>query len=148
MRAGRGAAVGVVTEGVDVEATLGVGVLAADVPGDGGRRRLGVLLEDDGTRDLRVPADDSDYVLKLGVSNLLRRLGSSRPMGHRKGPGKNDKAMASRQLNTTVCLAQQHDASFDRLKSMARLAGSGTDGGVINEETAMNVPALTIVTVL
>ncbi len=65
MRAGRGAAVGVVTEGVDVEATLGVGVLAADVPGDGGRRRLGVLLEDDGTRDLRVPADDSDYVLSL-----------------------------------------------------------------------------------
>lgn len=32
VRAGGGAAVGVVTEGVDVHATLSVGVVAADVP--------------------------------------------------------------------------------------------------------------------
>jgi hypothetical protein len=32
VRSGRGAAVGVVTELVDVEATLGVGILAGDVP--------------------------------------------------------------------------------------------------------------------
>ena len=106
VRAGRGAAVGVVTESVDVEATLGVGILATDVPGDGGRRRLGALLEDDGTRDLGVPADDSDYSLKLGVSNLLRLLGSSRPMCHRAGAaGESDKAIASPQLNATVSLS-------------------------------------------
>ena len=113
-----------------MEATLGVGVLAADVPGDGGRRRLGVLLEDDGTRDLRVPADDSDYVFKLGVSNLLRLLGSSRPMGHRAGAGKKDKAMASRQLKTTVSCGsagrhelgstQVHDGSVGRQRDRWR----------------------------
>lgn len=60
MRAGGGAAVGVVTEGVDVHATLGVGVVAADVPGDLGRGRLGLLLEDDGAGDLGVATDDAD----------------------------------------------------------------------------------------
>lgn len=60
MGTGRGAAVGVVTEGVNVHATLGIGIMAGDVPGDSGGRRLGLLLEDDGTGDLRVTPDDSD----------------------------------------------------------------------------------------
>lgn len=60
VRAGRGAAVGVVTKGVDVHATLGVGIVAADVPGNGGRGRLGLLLEGDGARDLGVTPDDSN----------------------------------------------------------------------------------------
>lgn len=60
VRAGRGAAVGVVTKGVDVEAPLGAGVVAGDVPGDGGRGRLGLLLKGDGARDLGVTTDDAD----------------------------------------------------------------------------------------
>lgn len=60
MRAGRGAAVRVVTKGVDVEATLGVGVIAGDVVGDGGRGTLRVLLEDDGAGDLCVSSEDSN----------------------------------------------------------------------------------------
>lgn len=36
VRAGRGAAVGVVAVGMDVHATLGVGIVAGDVPADGG----------------------------------------------------------------------------------------------------------------
>jgi hypothetical protein len=60
VRAGRSAAVGVVTEGVDVEATLGVGVVAGDVPGDGGGRALGLLLEHNGAGDLGVSTEDSD----------------------------------------------------------------------------------------
>lgn len=60
MGAGRGAAVGVVTEGVNVEATLGVGVVASDIPGDLGGRRLSVLLEDDGAGDLGVTPEDSN----------------------------------------------------------------------------------------
>lgn len=60
MRAGRGAAVGVVTKGVDVEATLCVGVVAGDVVGDGGRGTLRGLLEDDGAGDLGVSSEDSD----------------------------------------------------------------------------------------
>lgn len=60
MRSGGGAAVGVVTEGVDVEASLGVGVVASDVPGDLGRGGLVLLLEGNGTGDLGVTTDDSN----------------------------------------------------------------------------------------
>lgn len=61
MRAGGGAAVGVVTEGVNVHATLGVGVVAGDVPGDGGGSGLGGLLEGDGSGDLGVTTDDGNW---------------------------------------------------------------------------------------
>ena len=60
VRTGAGAAVGVVTEGVDVHATLGVGVVAGDVPGDLGLGGLGGLLEGDGALDVGVTTDDSD----------------------------------------------------------------------------------------
>jgi len=65
VRAGRGAAVGVVTKGVDVHATLGVGIVAADVPGNGGRARLGLLLKGDGARDLGVTTNDSDWTMRV-----------------------------------------------------------------------------------
>ena len=55
------AAVGVVTEGVDVEATLGVRVVARDVKGDGGGVGLGGLLESDGSGNLGVTSEDSDW---------------------------------------------------------------------------------------
>lgn len=60
VRAGRSAAIGVVTKGMDVETTLGVGVVAADVPGDGGGIRLGRLLEDDGAANLGVTSKNSN----------------------------------------------------------------------------------------
>ena len=60
VRAGGGAAVGIVTEGVDVHATLGIGVVARDVPGDGGRVRLRGLLEGNGAGDLGVTTDDTN----------------------------------------------------------------------------------------
>lgn len=55
-----GAAVGVVTELVDVETTLSVGVVAGNVPGDGGGVRLVGLLEGNSTGDLRVTTDNSN----------------------------------------------------------------------------------------
>lgn len=60
MRTSRGAAVGVVTELVNVESTLSVGVVARDVPGDGGGSALGGLVERDGTGDLGVTPENSD----------------------------------------------------------------------------------------
>jgi hypothetical protein len=54
--ASRCAAVCVVTELVDVHATLGIGVIASNVPCNGGWGRLGFLLEGNGTGDLRVTA--------------------------------------------------------------------------------------------
>lgn len=47
-----GAAVGVVAELMDVHATLGIGIVAGDVPGDGGGGGLGLLLEGNGSGDL------------------------------------------------------------------------------------------------
>lgn len=58
--AGGGAAIGVVTEGVNVHATLCVGVVASNVPCDGGWGGLGGLLEGDGAGDLGVTPNDSN----------------------------------------------------------------------------------------
>jgi len=51
------AAVGVVTERVDMYATLGVGIIASDVVCDGSWGRLGGLLESDGACDFGVTSD-------------------------------------------------------------------------------------------
>ena len=60
MWAGAGAAVGVVTELVDVHSSLGIGIVASDVEGDGGWARLGGLFEGDGTLDVGVTSQDSN----------------------------------------------------------------------------------------
>lgn len=54
------AAIGVVTKGMDVHATLGIGIVAGDVPADSSGSRLRLLLEGDGTRDLGVSTDDGN----------------------------------------------------------------------------------------
>lgn len=59
VRASGSASVGVITEGVDVESSFGVGIVTGDVPGDGGRGRLGLLLENDGAGDLGVTAENA-----------------------------------------------------------------------------------------
>lgn len=75
MRTGRGAAVGVVTEGVDVEAALGVGVVAGDVPGDGGGGVLVGLLEGDGAGDLGVSTEDADCEREFALAGCFSRGG-------------------------------------------------------------------------
>jgi len=60
VRTSAGAAVGVVTEGVDVHAALGIGIVAGDVPGDGGLGALGGLVEGDGALDVGVTTENSD----------------------------------------------------------------------------------------
>ena len=62
VRSGAGAAVGVVTELVDVHAALGGGVVAAEVVGDGRWGGFGRLLEGDGPADLGVSAENCDCV--------------------------------------------------------------------------------------
>lgn len=59
VRTSGSASVGVITEGVDVKSSFGVGIVTGDVPGDGGRGRFGLLLEDDGAGDLRVTAENA-----------------------------------------------------------------------------------------
>lgn len=74
MRAGAGAAVGVVAELVDVHAALGGGVVALDVVGDGGGAGLGGLLKGDGAADGGVPADDCDcfWVVRVSLGKSCR----------------------------------------------------------------------------
>lgn len=60
VRAGRGAAVSIVTELVNMEAPLSVGVVAGDVPRDSGGRVSVSLLEGDGALDSRVSTENGD----------------------------------------------------------------------------------------
>jgi hypothetical protein len=60
VRPGRGAAIGIVAKGVDVHATLGIGIVAGDVPGDLGGSGLRILLECHRAGDLGVATDNAD----------------------------------------------------------------------------------------
>lgn len=60
MRASGRAAVGVVAKLVDMNSSLGIGVVAGDVIGDGGGCGLGALLKGYGARDFRVSSEDGD----------------------------------------------------------------------------------------
>ena len=61
MGTGRGAAVGVVTELMDVESSLSVGVVAAEIPADGGRGAFIGLFESDCASDFGVSSEDGNY---------------------------------------------------------------------------------------
>ena len=61
MRTGGSASIGVVAKGVNVHATLSIGIVTGDVPRDGGVGTLRGLLEGDGTSDLGVSTENSDY---------------------------------------------------------------------------------------
>ena len=80
VRSGRGAAVGVVAEGVNVHTTLSVGVVAGDVPCDGGLRVLVGLLEGDGSLDVGVSTDNSDYKVWVSLALVQSRNPPSQPL--------------------------------------------------------------------
>ena len=61
VRTSGSASVGIVTELVDVHAAFRIGVVASDIPCDGGRRGLGSLLEGNGSGDLRVTSESCNY---------------------------------------------------------------------------------------
>jgi len=60
VRSSTGAAVGVVTELVNVHASLGIRIVAADVPGNGGRGVLGGLLKGHLASDFGVSSEDGN----------------------------------------------------------------------------------------
>lgn len=61
VRTGTGAAIGVVTELMDVEASLSIGVVAAKIPADGGRGVFIGLLESHLAGDLGISSEDGNY---------------------------------------------------------------------------------------
>jgi hypothetical protein len=61
MRAGGGAAVGVVTKCMDMKAALGIGLVASDIVRDLGRCQFRLLLENDGAADIYIPTKNADY---------------------------------------------------------------------------------------
>ena len=54
VRTSRGAAIGVVTELMNMHSSLGIGVVAGDLPADGGGGGLGGLLKGHGAFDIGV----------------------------------------------------------------------------------------------
>jgi hypothetical protein len=60
MRTSWRAAVGVVAKLVDMKATIGVGIMAADIPWNGGGRSFIRLLKGHGASDVGVAMKDSD----------------------------------------------------------------------------------------
>ena len=63
-----------------MHATLGIGVVAGDVPGEGGGGRLGLLLEDEGALDVGVTTEDGNCD-GGGVSDGgLGRVTAARPV--------------------------------------------------------------------
>ena len=56
----RGAAVGVVTKYMDVHATLGIGIVARNVPSDGSWARFRVLFEGNSALDGGVTTNDAN----------------------------------------------------------------------------------------
>lgn len=66
------AAIGVVTELVDVHAALGRGIIAADVVGYGCWGGLGRLLKGDGAADLGVTAEYCDCVERRCLAGSCR----------------------------------------------------------------------------
>lgn len=60
MRTGAGATVGVVTKLVNVHASLSIGVVAGNVPGDGGWAGFGGLLKGHCASDLGVSSEDGN----------------------------------------------------------------------------------------
>lgn len=60
MRTSTGTTIGVVTECVNVHATLSIGVVASDIPGDGGGGGLIGLFEGNGSGNFGVTTEDSD----------------------------------------------------------------------------------------
>lgn len=63
VRTSGSATVGVVTKLVDVHASQGVGVIAGNVPRDGGGVVFVFLLEVDNSENLRVSSDNSNWGL-------------------------------------------------------------------------------------
>lgn len=56
-----GAAIGVVTELMDVEASLSIGIMTTEIPADGGRGVFIGLFESDVPGDLGVSSEDGNY---------------------------------------------------------------------------------------
>ena len=61
VRTSRCAAIGIVAELMDVHAALSVGIITSDIPCDSGWGGLGDLLECNGSGDLGVSSDGSNY---------------------------------------------------------------------------------------
>ena len=102
MWAGAGAAVSVVAEGVDVHATLSIGVVAGDVPLDRRGRGLGFLGEGDGALDVGVTTENCDCCRTLLAHYLITLERSKDAI---RGPGTLPKLVRSpilRALSITV----------------------------------------------
>jgi len=61
MRTSGCTSIGIITKLVNVESSLGIGIVTSKVPGDGGWRGLGFLFKGDGTGDLGVSSNGCNW---------------------------------------------------------------------------------------
>lgn len=76
VRTGTGAAVGIVSELVNVDSSFGRRIITGDIIGDGGRRGFGSLLKIDGAADLGVTTENCDCKRKnqsVSEKGLIKR---------------------------------------------------------------------------
>lgn len=79
MRTSGCASVGVITKCMDVHAALGIGIVTGDVPCDRSRGGFVILFESDGSGDLGVSTDGSNYMTKEhGQQRFAMHSASSR----------------------------------------------------------------------
>lgn len=74
MRPGRSAAIGIVAKGMDVHASLGVGIAAIDVPRDCRLCILGRLFKVDDAFDIRVASKHCNCQSQLDLQYIVERL--------------------------------------------------------------------------
>lgn len=96
---------------MDVEGALSVGIVALDVPGDGGGRRLTGLLEGDGAGDLGVTPENSNWRRNWSalrtVPNHMDRCQQECNAGTRLGqqddrPGRDPKVLKSAHTRSSA----------------------------------------------
>lgn len=85
VRSGTRATIGVVTELVDVESSLSIGIMAGDIPADGGGGVLIGLLESHLASDLGVSSEDSNYSIEM-LATAERPWGTGGWISAKKDP--------------------------------------------------------------
>lgn len=150
------AAVGVVAKSVDVDASLGVGIVASDIPRDCGRAGLRGLLESHDTFDIGVSAKDCNYMgVSLLVSSVLQStfdgfngLSALRSLAQPPSPLLHD-LLPTMRANDEQANTERASMPVGNMLIIPRnrRAKLGTAGEVVvRANGSVDVPALTILT--
>jgi len=98
------AAVGVVTELMDVHATLGIRIVSGDIPSDGSWGGFGGLLESDGSGDLGVTSDGCNWRKRKQSARIFRTRHDNSPVSTTRGRQVKGPAKMEAELSLGVAI--------------------------------------------